>query len=68
MNRLELKAWRRKRYLSQAALADLLGVSLNTVNRWETGASTVPPFLHLALERLDDLYTWAPDGACRRAA
>ena len=62
MNRLELKDWRRTRYLSQAALAELLGVATNTVNRWEIGERDFPPFLSLALERLDQLYTWAPDG------
>lgn len=62
MNRLELRAWRRQRYLTQAQLGELLGVVKNTVNRWETGDSTVPPFLDLALAHLDTLHRWSPEG------
>jgi DNA-binding XRE family transcriptional regulator len=61
MNRLELRAWRRRRYLTQATLAHFLGVAEMTVNRWETGESSVPPFLNLALERIDQLHPWAPN-------
>ncbi len=62
MNRLELKRWRRQRWLRQPDLAELLGVSVNTVNRWEVGESSVPPYLHLALAQLDALHYWSPDG------
>jgi DNA-binding XRE family transcriptional regulator len=63
MNRLELRTWRRTRYLSQATLGKILGVATNTINRWETGEREFPPFLKYALERLDDLYVWTPDNA-----
>jgi transcriptional regulator with XRE-family HTH domain len=60
MNRLELRAWRRQRRMTQPGLAGLLGVSKNTEYRWESGESSMPPFLQLALERLDQVYDWAP--------
>jgi transcriptional regulator with XRE-family HTH domain len=63
VNRLELKQWRRARYLSQPGLAELLGVSKNTVFRWESGENDVPPFLHYALDRLDQIFVFGPDGA-----
>jgi DNA-binding XRE family transcriptional regulator len=62
VNRLELREWRRTRYLTQAALAHILGVAEMTVNRWETGETTVPPYLHLALETLHQEHDWSPDG------
>lgn len=62
MNRLELSVWRRTRYLTLQQLGDLLGVDRQTVHRWESGASTVPPFLHLALANLDTLHYWSADG------
>jgi transcriptional regulator with XRE-family HTH domain len=68
MNRLELRRWRRERYLTQAGLAELLGVRTNTVTRWEIGNNDLPPFLKLALERLDDLYDWEPDAKNPRRA
>jgi DNA-binding transcriptional regulator YiaG len=68
MNRLELKAWRRKRYLSQATLAALLGVSTNTVNRWEAGERDFPKrMLVLALGYLDVLHEFRPDGHYARS-
>jgi transcriptional regulator with XRE-family HTH domain len=62
MNRLELRAWRNARYLSQPQLGALLGVNRMTVYRWESGDSTVPAFLDLALAQLDYLHSWSPDG------
>ena len=64
MSRQQLREWRRTRYLSQPNLAELLGVSTNTVNRWEVGETKVPSFLHLALETLDREYNWARTGPC----
>jgi DNA-binding XRE family transcriptional regulator len=58
MNRLDLRRWRRQRRLTQTALAERLGVTKNTAYRWESGESSVPPFLQLALERLDELHDW----------
>lgn len=61
-NRLELKAWRRKRYLSQGTLAAMLGVSTNTVFRWESGERDFPKtMLVLALGYLDVMYDFQPD-------
>jgi transcriptional regulator with XRE-family HTH domain len=62
MNRLELRTWRRVRYLAQRELGDLLGVGKMTVWRWESGESTIPPYLALALAHLDTLHRWSPEG------
>ena len=48
-----LRVWRTEHHLSQGALGDLLGVHWLTVQRWEAGQRAVPPFLKLALERLE---------------
>jgi ribosome-binding protein aMBF1 (putative translation factor) len=37
MEKNPLKAWRDDKQLSQAALADLIGVKAMTVSRWERG-------------------------------
>jgi DNA-binding transcriptional regulator YiaG len=50
----ELKTLRRALALSQAALAKRLGVQPGAVVRWETGVRSPPPYLRLALERLQD--------------
>lgn len=42
MDAHELKGWRDARGLTQKALADLLGVHLMTVVKWETGQRRVP--------------------------
>lgn len=34
---------------SQAELAELLGVAMNTVSRWERGEITPPPYLRFAI-------------------
>lgn len=62
MNRLELRTWRRTRYLTQAQLGELLSVDKVTVYRWESGVSPTPPFLKLALDQLDALHYWSPEG------
>jgi DNA-binding transcriptional regulator YiaG len=33
----ELKRWRQRRFLTQKGLADVLGSSLSTVQKWEMG-------------------------------
>jgi transcriptional regulator with XRE-family HTH domain len=50
----ELQEWRRKRGLSQEGLAGHLGVIRVTVARWETGTRSIPSFLPLALEALEN--------------
>lgn len=62
MNRLELKRWRRARWLTQPQLGELLGVNRMTVYRWETGQTDMPPFLELALFALDYQHHFSPDG------
>lgn len=47
---MELKAWRKKNGYSQSQLAQVLGVDVMTVSRWERGAREIPSFLHLALK------------------
>ena len=47
-----LAAWRAEHSLTQAALAERLGVHKNTVAKWERGEQAIPPFLSLALETL----------------
>ena len=50
MKPTELKSWRKKNGISQGKLAKVLGVTSNTVARWERGKrKKIPPFLHLAL-------------------
>lgn len=45
MTPAELRDWRRARNLTQAALADIAGVSVRQVKRWEAGISPVPKLL-----------------------
>lgn len=54
----QLRAWRTERGLSLAELGKLLGVDWTTPQRWETGRTTMPPYLGLALGYLDDHETW----------
>jgi len=54
MSGRELKAWRKKWGLSQTELAQCLGVTRITVTRWETEVRAVPPFLHWALEAMEN--------------
>jgi transcriptional regulator with XRE-family HTH domain len=49
----ELREWRKKLGLSQAALARHLGVTRVTVTRWEIGLRPVPSFLGLAMRALE---------------
>ena len=50
----ELKELRRRLGLTQEKLARQLGVIPLTVARWETGTRTIPSFLPLALEALEN--------------
>lgn len=48
----EIRAWRLARQLTQAALATMLGVSTDTLARWERGLCPPPAMLAVALEGL----------------
>lgn len=50
MTREELVNWRIKHKLRQEDLAQLLGITRVSVNRWENGTRQIPSFLHWALE------------------
>jgi DNA-binding transcriptional regulator YiaG len=52
MNSIEIKEIRKKLGLSQEALAHVLGVSFQTINRWESGAFKPS---RLALEKIKQL-------------
>lgn len=56
MDRATLVQWRQTLGYTQQQLADALGVSQNTVSRWESGIKPIgnPVMLRLALERLRD--------------
>lgn len=47
MGKQPLKVWRATKNMTQAELADALGVARITVNNWETG-NTKPNYSHLA--------------------
>jgi transcriptional regulator with XRE-family HTH domain len=53
MKGTKLKEKRLKLGLTQGQLAELLGVQLNTVSRWEIGALAVPRVVDLAMEALE---------------
>lgn len=49
----ELRRWRERQFLSQAALASLLDVHVNTIANWENNRSRVPGAMHLTLEAIE---------------
>jgi len=52
MRPAELKALRKNLGMSQAQLAEKLGIDRVTVARWESGMRNIPPMLALALKAL----------------
>ena len=48
-----LRAWRKRVGLSQLDLAARLGIDKSTVNRWEAGTRSPPPFVWLALAAVE---------------
>jgi DNA-binding transcriptional regulator YiaG len=53
MEGTELKLKREKLGLTQTELADILGVKMNTVYRWESGILSVPKSIALAMETVE---------------
>ncbi len=53
MDGSELKQKREQLGLTQTELADILGVKMNTVYRWESGILTVPKSIKLAMETVE---------------
>ncbi len=52
----ELKGKREKLGLTQTELADILGVKMNTVYRWESGILSVPKSIELAMKTVERRY------------
>jgi DNA-binding transcriptional regulator YiaG len=50
----DLTEWRKRWGLTQVKLAQVLGVDVITVSRWERGVQEPTPVLHLALEALEN--------------
>ncbi|HEX8286788.1 MAG TPA: helix-turn-helix domain-containing protein [Pyrinomonadaceae bacterium] len=53
MESKELKQRRERLGMTQAELADVLGVAENTVWRYEKGATSIPKHMSLTLEALE---------------
>lgn len=53
MNGEKLRKVRDDLQLTQAQLAEKLGVSANTVARWERDEMAIPPYLELALKQIE---------------
>jgi DNA-binding XRE family transcriptional regulator len=49
----QLVKWRKEQGFTQKSLAEKLGVAEVTVYRWEKAMRAIPPFLALALERIE---------------
>jgi len=49
----ELKQKRENLGLTQTELADILGVKMNTVYRWESGILAVPKSIELAMQTVE---------------
>jgi len=56
MNGKELKEKRNNLALTQEQLASELNITGNTVARWERDEMKIPPFLHLAMETIENKY------------
>jgi transcriptional regulator with XRE-family HTH domain len=52
MTGAELREQRKSLNLTQEELGEILGITSNTIARWERDEMAVPPFLHLALKQI----------------
>lgn len=52
MTGTQLRRWRLKRGYSQVVLAQKLGVTSDTISRWERGTRTIHPFLPAKLREV----------------
>ena len=53
MEKSELKKRRERLGLTQVSFAEMVGISANTVSRYETGTMTIPKYMDLVLEALE---------------
>ncbi len=53
MEKTELKKRRERLGLTQTSFAETIGISANTVSRYETGAMVIPKNMDLILEALE---------------
>jgi transcriptional regulator with XRE-family HTH domain len=53
MEKSELKKRRERLGLTQTSFAETVGISANTVSRYETGTMTIPKYMDLVLEALE---------------
>ncbi len=53
MEKNELKKRRERLGLTQTSFAEMIGISANTVSRYETGTMTIPKYMDLVLEALE---------------
>jgi transcriptional regulator with XRE-family HTH domain len=63
----ELIEWRKRNNCSQGILADVLGIDVITVSRWERDVQKLPPFLHYALKHIEQKGDMIMDAIERRA-
>ncbi len=53
MEKSELKKRRERLGLTQVSFAETVGISANTVSRYETGTMIIPKYMDLVLEALE---------------
>ncbi len=53
MEKNELKKRRERLGLTQTSFAETVGISANTVSRYETGTMTIPKYMDLVLEAME---------------
>ena len=58
----EFTAAREALHLSQRALAEVLGVHPNVVNRWERGGAKIPPYMTYTLLGVKQSLATTPRG------